>query len=182
MNATDIIRLVEQQGAKIKLHGDVLEVVNGQSLPPETVNLLKQHKPDLLAHLAAGGAQIIEPLEHANDEPTPWERLKQRAIGAYEYQLRQATSSLIKNGYNVDNAMVRKSDWQDSIKRVMHLSNEQVERIERELIEDGLLSYACGRIYLTLGNGSRTATTHSENPDFILDDDTGRTFINWLYS
>lgn len=182
MNATEIIRLVEQQGAKIKLHGDVLEVVNGQSLPPETVNLLKQHKPDLLAHLAAGGARTIEPLEHANDEPTPWERLKQRAIGAYEYQLRQATSNLIKNGYSVDNAMVRKSDWQDSIKRVMHLSNEQVERIERELIEDGLLSYSCGRIYLTLGNVATTETSHNENPDFILDDDTGRIFTNWLYS
>lgn len=183
MNAHDIIRLVERQGATIKIHGDMLEVVNGQALPVETVNLLKQHKPDLLAHLSAGSARMIEPLEPANDPSmTAWERLKKRAMGAYDYQLRQASTNLIMKGYSDVNAMVKRSDWQDSIKRVMTLSNDQVDRIERELIQDGLLCFDCGGIYLTLGNGVRIETTYSNNADFILSDDTGRTFINWLYS
>ena len=180
MNAHDIVRLVEQQGATIKIHGDMLEVVNGQALPLETVNLLKQHKPDLLAYLLAGNAL---PLQPANDPPmTAWERLKKRAIGAYDYQLRQASTNLVSKGYSDVNARVKRSDWQDSIKRVMTLSNDQVDRIERELIQDGLLCFDCGGIYLTLGDGVRIETTYSDNADFILSDDTGRTFINWLYS
>jgi len=180
MNAHDIVRLVEQQGATIKIHGDMLEVVNGQALPLETVNLLKQHKPDLLAYLLAGNAL---PLQPANDPPmTAWERLKKRAIGAYDYQLRQASTNLVSKGYSDVNARVKRSDWQDSIKRVMTLSNDQVDRIERELIQDGLLCFDCGGIYLTLGDGVRIETTYSDNADFILSDDTGRTFINWLYT
>lgn len=184
MNATDIIEIVEQQGATIKLHGDGLEVVNGQNLPPETVNLLKQHKPDLLAHLSAGNAPMIEPLEHSNDEPTPWERLKHRAMGAYEYELKNKISHLIQKGYSdrLDNATVNRKDWRTSIQRVMHLSYEQIDRLERELIQDGLLAYDCAGTCLVRGNGQTSQRDYRDNPDFILDDDTGRTFTNWLYS
>lgn len=184
MNIAEIIEIVEKQGATIKLHGDGLEVVNGQRLPLETVNLLKQHKPDLLAHLAAGGARTIEPLEHANDEPTPWERLKQRAMGAYEYELRNKISHLIQKGYSdrLDNAKVNRKDWRISIQRVMHLSSEQTDRLERELIQDGLLAYDNAGTCLVHGSGQTSQRTYRDNHDFILDDDTGRTFLNWLYS
>ena len=67
-------------------------------------------------------------------------------------------------------------------KVALTLSNEQINRLERELIQDGLLAYECAKTCLVLGNGQAVRHAYNDNPDFILDDDTGRTFTNWLYS
>lgn len=182
MMAQDILKLAHQHGVLIQVKDGQLFLEADSEPPIELINLLKQHKPDLLAHLSAGDAPMIEPLEHANDEPTPWERSKQRAMGAYEYQLKQATSNLLKNGYSVVNAKVLKSEWRTSIQRVMHLSYEQTDRLQRELIQDGLLAYDNAGTSLVRGNGQTSLRKYRDNPDFILDDDTGRTFTNWYYS
>jgi hypothetical protein len=183
MNATKIIRLVEQQGATIKLHGDVLEVVNGQSLPPETVNLLKQHKPDLLAHLAAGKVQqIIEPLDHHNDSPQLTHEMV-RALNGLDYLMNQKRSSLRKNDYPESNAMVSREEWRTVVIRVLHIHWQAMDVLEDRLYRLGALGYQQGRIYVVRGDGEpNTRNACMKNPDFILDDDTGRTFTNWLYS
>ena len=184
MIAIDLLQQFDQLGVRLWCEGDALKFEAPKGImTADRINLLKQHKPDLLAHLSAGDAAMVKPLEPANDPPmTAWERIKKRAMGAYYYQLRQASNNLISRGYSDVNAMVKRSDWQDSIIKVMSLSSQQVDRIERELMQDGLLCFDCGGIYLTLGNGVRIETTYSDNADFILSDDTGRTFINWLYT
>jgi hypothetical protein len=185
MNALDILELAQRHGVQVQAREGQLLLEADQQPPLEIINLLKQHKPDLLAYLTAGQAPLIEPLDHANDEPTPltaWERLKQRAIGAYDYLLRLSVSNLVANGYSDRDAMVYRQDWRSSIKRAMHLSDEQIDRLERELIQDGVLAYSGARTYLVLGNGLKQPSVYAENPDFMLADDTGRTFTHWLYS
>jgi len=185
MNALDILELAQRHGVQVRAREGQLLLEADQQPPLEIINLLKQHKPDLLAHFSAGHAPMIEPLDHANDSPpplTPWEQLKQRAYSAYDYQLRQSTTNLLARGYSSRDAMVYRQDWRDSIQRVMHLSDNQVDRLERELIQEGLLAYAGAKTYLVIGNRSTVQSIYAENPDFMLDDDTGRTFTAWLYS
>ena len=182
MNATDIIKIVEQQGATIKRHGDVLEVVNGQCLPPETVNLLKQHKPDLMAHLLAGDARLIEPLDHSNDEPVLTIPMH-RALNGLDYLMNQKRHNLRNNDYSESNAMVSREEWRTVVMRVLHINWQDMDVLEDKLYRVGALGYLQGRIYVVRGNGAtKTRTACIDNPDFILDDDSGRTFTNWLYS
>ncbi len=182
MKAPEIIRLIEQQGGQIKLHGDVLEVVNGQLLPPETINLLKQHKSDLLAHLSAGDAPVIEPLDHHNDEPQLTYEMR-RALNGLDYLMNQKRSNLRKNGYPESNAMVSREEWRTVVMRVLHIYWQAMDVLEDKLYRVGALGYQQGRIYVTRGNGEpKTRTACMNNTDFILDDDSGRTFRQWLYS
>lgn len=143
MNATDIIKIVEQQGATIKRHGDVLEVVNGQCLPPETVNLLKQHKPDLMAHLLAGDARLIEPLDHSNDEPVLTIPMH-RALNGLDYLMNQKRHNLRNNDYSESNAMVSREEWRTVVMRVLHINWQDMDVLEDKLYRVGayrVLSY-----------------------------------------
>lgn len=203
MKALDLIYELEQLGVRLWCENGALKFEAPKGvMNADRVNLLKTHKHDLLAHLSAGQAPIIEPLDHANDshyhqtaapaqpiqppertyELNPSERLKQRAMAAYEYLLRQSISNLAANGYSDHDAMVYRQDWRSSITRVMHIPDAQIDRMERELIQDGVLAYAGMRTYLLLGHGLKQHSAYTENPDFILADDSGRTFANWLYS
>ena len=198
MTAYDILKLAHQHGVQIRFEDGQLFLEADSEPPTELINIIKDHKTTLLAHYCAGEAQIIKPLDHSNDEIelhsepqqppyiepeyiTPFERLKQRAMKAYDYELMVATNNLIRNGYSVENAKVSKLKWRDSIQR-MHLSNEKVLRIERELIEDGLLAYDCARTCLVRGDGSKVSHAHNDNPDFILADDTGKKFCDWYFA
>lgn len=184
MTARDLLQDFEQLGVRLWCDGDALKFEAPKGvMTSDRINILKQHKPDLLAYLSAGLALSIEPLEHANDAPpTPWERLKQRAMAAYEYELRQSVGNLLKNGYSDINAMVNRKDWRTSIQKVMRLSYEQLERLECELIQDGSLAYECARTCLKRGNGQPMSRADRDNRSFMLADDKGRTFINWLNS
>lgn len=182
MNTLELIELVERQGATLKRDGDMLEVVNGKQLPPETVNLLKQHKPDLLAHLSAGGARLVEPLDHANDEIEITPKMI-RALNGPDYLMNQKRHNLLKNGYPESNAMVSREEWRTVVMRVLHINWQAMDVLEDGLYRAGALEYQQGRIYVVRGSGeAKTRTACTGNPDFILEDDTGRTFTNWLYS
>jgi hypothetical protein len=182
MNALDIIVLVEQQGAQIKIHSDGLEVVNGHSLPPEIVNLLKQHKQDLLAYLSAGDALIIEPIEHANDKPVLSPKMH-RASNGLDYLMNQKRQNLRKNGYPESNAMVSREEWRTVLMRVLNINWQDMDTLEDDMYHVGALDYQQGRIYIVRGNDeAKTRNAFMDNPDFMLDDDTGHIFNNWLYS
>jgi hypothetical protein len=180
MNATELISIVESQGAEIKLHGDVLEVVNGQCLPPETINLLKQHKPDLLAFLSAGNAATIEPLEHRNDAHELI-GLQQRALNGLIYLLDRKRQNLIKSGYESDNAKVGRDEWRTAVKRTLNLNHDRMDKLENDLYMIGAIGYESSRLYIVVGDWQAVRCTYTDNADFILSDDSGSTFCNWLY-
>ncbi len=178
MNTFELISIVERQGATLKRQGDMLEVVNGQQLPLETINLLKQHKADLLAHLCAGDAQMIEPLEQSNDAITS---LQQRALNGLSYLLDVKKRNLTNNGHLSDNAMVLGEEWRTAVRRTLNLSFEQMDKLEVQLHLMGAISYEASHLYVVHGDWQPMTSTYRDNLDFMLADDSGSTFLNWLY-
>lgn len=180
MTAIDLLHEFEQLGVRIWHEGNALKFEAPKGvMTPKRKNILLLNKSTLIEHFIAGDAPISNHLEHANDAPTPWERLKQRAMKAYECELKDKVCNLIEKGYSVDNAKVLKSEWRARIQR-MRLSYEQADRLERELIQDGLLAYDNAGTCLVCGNGTPIKTSYCENPDFMLEDGSGYTFRQWL--
>lgn len=187
MKATDLLQEFEQLGVRLWCEGDALkfEAPKG-TMTPDRINLLKQHKPDLLAHLShAGRALMIETLQHANDAAlplTPKQRIKERAMLAIQRLHERKGVVLVNGGYLPDNAMVTREEWRAAVIKRLQLTYSDMDKVERELVNEGRLSYEADRLYVVAGNGSKVSHSHRYNPDFILDDDSGQTFCSWLYS
>lgn len=186
MITLDLLHEFEQLGVRFWREGDALKFEAPKGvMTPERKNILKQHKFDLFEQLAAGGARIIEPLHHANDTDTPLtpkQRIKERAMLAIQRLHERKGVVLVNGGYLPDNAMVSREEWRAAVIKRLRLTYSDMDKLERELVQEGRLSYEADRLYVVVGNGSKVSHSHRYNPDFLLDDDSGQTFCNWLYS
>jgi hypothetical protein len=181
MTTLDLLHEFEQLGVSIWREGDALKFdAPTGTMTPERINLLKQHKPDLLAFLSAGNAATIEPLEHRNDahELTG---LQQRALNGLIYLIDRKRQSLIKGGYAPDNALVTREEWRTAVKRTLNLNHDRMDKLETELYQVGAIGYEASRLYVVVGDWQTQTHAYKDNPDFMLSDDTGRMFCNWLY-
>lgn len=183
MKTIDLLHEFEGLGVRLWCENGALKFdAPSGTMTPERINLLKQHKSDLLAHLSAGSASMIEPLDHSNDEPILSPKMH-RALNGLDYLMTKKRGNLLKNFYPESNAMVSREEWRTVVMRVLNISWQDMDTLEDDLYRIGALNYEQGRFYVVRGNGEPMARTAClDNPNFMLKGDTGETFRQWLYS
>jgi hypothetical protein len=166
MTTLDLIHEFEQLGVSIWREGDALKFdapIGTMTL--ERIDLLKQNKSDLLAFLSAGNSAKIEPLEHQNDALTG---LQQRALNGLIYLLDRKRQSLIKGGYESDNAKVGRDEWRTAVKRTLNLNHDRMDKLENDLYMIGAIGYEASRLYVVVGDWQAVRCTYTDNPDFFV--------------
>lgn len=184
MSALDLLHEFEQLGVRLWCEGDALKFEAPKGVMTlERKNLIKQNKLDLLAYFCAGGApMMIEPLDHANDEPVLSPKMH-RALSGLDYLMNQKRHNLHINDYDQSTAMVSREEWRTKVMRVLNMRWQDMDTLEDRLYSVGALGYEQGRIYVVRGDDvPRTRTASADNPDFMLSDDSGDSFRQWLYS
>jgi hypothetical protein len=177
MTTLDLLHEFEQLGVSIWREGDALKFdAPTGTMTPERINLLKQHKPDLLAFLSAGNA-TIEPLEHRNDGLTA---RQQKSINILKNSIEKKRNNLIQNGYLPDNAKVKRTEWREAVMRTLFIQWLVMDELEDELWRMGAICYS--DMHVVLGDWTPKSKAHTDNADFILSDNTGRTFCIWYDS
>jgi hypothetical protein len=177
MNTQDILKLAQRHGVQIHAKDGQLLLQADAPPPPEFIDILKQHKPDLLTYFSSQDEPQNQPFQHQNDGLTT---RQQRAINGLKHLTSVKQQNLIKNGYLPDNAKVKRTEWREAVMRTLFIQWWVMDELEDELWRMGAICY--NDMHIVLGDWTPKSKAHKDNPDFMLSDNTGRTFCIWYDS
>ena len=179
MNAHDILTLAHGYGVEVYTNGEKLKVQFDESRPPppNLIDLLRNHKADLLAYLAS---QSKHPTHHTGAYISLTAN-QSRALAGFNVLLERRQQTLINGGYKPSQALVRVEDWHRVVMQRLELNRDQMRDLEHSLIVLGMIKLDSHRYEVQLSDGqplSPQQRTESEP----LAWDGYRSFSQWLYS
>jgi hypothetical protein len=175
LTPSDLIHEFEQLGVSIWCDGDALKFdAPTGTMTPERINLLKKHKPELMAFLRAGSALKIDPLDSLTERQL-------RAVNVLKHLISVKQQNLISKGYSPDNAMVKRQEWRDLIIRKFDLSFDQMNKLESQLYAANAIGYEVNKLYIVDGDIRLATHSQKDNPNFRSSGSTGLTFCGWSY-
>ena len=192
MNAYDILKVAQQHGMTLQADGDLLvfEYPENQPPPPDLIDLLRNHKADLLAYLAgqstprpASNHTAIQQPQHITGYPLTSDQ--SRAMNGLWALLERRQKTLIKGGYPPDQALVGVSDWYKVIMNRLHIGRDAMRDIEHSLIMAGLIKIDRHRNYVEPSDGVPMTAEQIEQADhtrLVWGGGDGADFVKWLYS
>ena len=198
MNAAELLELAAVHGLQITPNGDRLKLKAPAPPPPELVDLIRQHRAELLDYLHHHAAPV--PSEASNSPETPTEpaaldslthlhrRCYRALIGLQERQGQR----LAKQGRKPAEANVFLSRWHGLILNRLDLSFTELQQIQADLQQAGLIQLDRLRLFISIGDGTPQAQADHEPEQWGDPADrlawgpdaqgqyTGRAFVHWL--
>jgi len=177
MNAREILDLAQQHGVQVSIEGERLHLEAQQPPPANLINLLRNHKADLLAYLAS---QPKHPTHHTGAYVALTAN-QSRALAGFNVLLERRQQTLIKGGYKPSQALVRVEDWHRVVQTRLCLSHDEMRDLERSLVVLGMIKIDRHRNYVNLSDG-QPLTQQQQTESEPLAWDGYRSFSQWLYS
>lgn len=179
MKAHDLLTVAQDYGVEVSTDGENLKVRFDESRPPPAnlIDLLRNHKADLLAYLAS---QPKHPVHHTGAYVALTAN-QSRAIAGLNMLLERRQQTLIKGGYKPSHTLVRLEDWHRVVQNRLCLNHDQMRGLEHSLIVLGMIKIDRHRYEVQLSDGqplSQQQRTASEP----LAWEGYRSFSQWLYS
>lgn len=199
MNAADLLQLAAAHGCTIRREGEGLALDYTQGRPPaELVDLLRQHRAELLDYLHHHAAPV--PSEASNSPETPTEpaaldsltHLHRRCYRALLALTQQQRDTLSRGGYDPAGANVFLSRWHRVILNRLDLSFTELQQIQADLQQAGLIQLDRLRLFISQGDGTPQPQADHEPEQWGDPADrlawgpdaqgqyTGRAFVHWL--
>ncbi|MEC7120885.1 MAG: hypothetical protein VXW65_13430 [Pseudomonadota bacterium] len=177
MNAREILDLAQQHGVQVSIEGERLHLEAQRPPPPNLIDLLRNHKADLLAYLAS---QAKHPTHHTGAYIALTAN-QSRALAAIDALHQRAQQRLAKINKPLSDAEVCVSEWYSRVQRRLVLSLDEMRDLERSLINLGMIQIDTHRNYVSLSNGQPLAHQQTKDSDQLAWDGY-RSFSQWLYS
>jgi len=177
MNAREIINLAQQHGVQVSIEGDRLHLEAQQPPPPNLIDLLRNHKADLLAYLAS---QPKHPVYHTGAY-VALNANQSRALAGFNVLLERRQRTLVRGGYKPSQALVRVEDWHRAVMRRLELDRDQMRDLERSLVVLGMIKIDSHRYEVQLSDG-QPLTQQQQTESEPLAWDGYISFSDWLYS
>ena len=177
MNAREILDLAQQHGVQVSIEGERLHLEAQQPPPPNLIDLLRNHKADLLAYLAS---QSKHPTHHTGAYISLTAN-QSRALAGFNVLLERRQQTLINGGYKPSQALVRVEDWHRVVMQRLELNRDQMRDLERSLIVLGMIEIDSHRYEVQLSDG-QPLTQQQQTESEPLAWDGYRSFSQWLYS
>lgn len=197
MNAAELLELAAVHGLQITPNGDRLKLKAPAPPPPELVDLIRQHRAELLDYLHHHAAPVPSEASNSPDAPTEpaaldhlshlHRRCYRALIGLQERQGQR----LAKQGRKPAEANVFLSRWHGLILNRLDLSFTELQQIQADLQQAGLIQLDRLRLFISLGDGTPSQQAERE-PDPWGDpadrlawapdrqgEYTGRAFVHW---
>ena len=160
MNAAELLELAAAHGLQITPNGDRLKMRAPAPPPPELVDLIRQHRAELLDYLHHHAAPVPSVASNSHDAPTEPAALDQLSfmhrrcyralIGLQERQGKR----LAKQGRKPAEANVFLSRWHNLILNRLDLSFTELQQIQADLQQAGLIQLDRLRLFISLGDGT----------------------------
>lgn len=190
MSAAQLIELASRYGIQITARANKLHLSAPTAPPLEVINLLSDHKGDLLAHVQASAVTS----EASDSEPPALASMStnhRRAWRAVSAMHQRQLQRLQASGTPFDPAGVGVfvEQWRDKVATRLGLRTSEVRGLQRDLQAAGLVTVKGCFIEQADGTApEHTATAHEwETPSARLcwppdskGDYTGRAFVHWL--
>ena len=177
MNAREILDLAQQHGVQVSIEGNHLHLEAQQPPPPNLIDLLRNHKADLLAYLAS---QPKHPVHHTGAYVALTAN-QSRALAGFNLLLERRQRTLVRGGYKPSQALVRVEDWHRAVMRRLELDRDQMRDLERSLVVLGMIEIDSHRYEVQLSDG-QPLTQQQQTESEPLAWDGYISFSDWLYS
>lgn len=179
MNAHDLLTLAHGYGVEVHANGEKLKVQFDENSPPppNLIDLLRNHKADLLAYLAS---QPKHPTHHTGAYIALTAN-QSRALAGFNVLLERRQQTLINGGYKPSDALVTVEDWHRVVMQRLELSRDQMRDLERSLVVLGMIKLDSHRYEVQLSDG-QPLTQQQQTESEPLAWDGYRSFSQWLYS
>jgi oligoendopeptidase F len=179
MNAHDLLTLAQDHGVKVRANGEKLKVQFDESRPPpdKLIDLLRNHKADLLAYLAS---QSKHPTHHTGAYVALTAN-QSRALAAVGMLLQRAQQRLTRQDKPISDAEVSVTEWHTKVMQRLELSRDQMRDLERSLVVLGMIKIDSHRNYVSLSD-CQPLTQQQQTESEPLAWDGYRSFSQWLYS
>ena len=179
MNAHDLLTLAQGYGVQVCANGEKLKVQFDESRPPpdKLIDLLRNHKADLLAYLAS---QSKHPAHHTGAYVSLTAN-QSRALAAIGMLLQRAQQRLSDIDKPLSDAEVSVKEWNSRVMQRLQLDRDQMRDLERSLINLGMIEIDSRRNYVSFGSGqplSPQQRTESEPPTW----GGCKSLSQWLHS
>lgn len=198
MNAAELLELAAVHGLQITPNGDRLKLKAPAPPPPELVDLIRQHRAELLDYLHHHAAPV--PSEASNSPETPTEpaaldsltHLHRRCYRALLALTQQQQDTLSRGGYDPAGANVFLGRWHRVILNRLDLSFTELQQIQADLQQAGLIQLDRLRLFISIGDGTPQAQAERDTDPWGDPADrlawspdrqgeyTGRAFVHWL--
>ncbi|WP_151713470.1 hypothetical protein [Acinetobacter bereziniae] len=158
--ALDLIQLAKSYQCKLFITPpDQLRWSSPVMPPQEFIEELKANKRVLL--------------EYFKQTDRDLSTLVKRAFDGYRWLLDRKKLHYRYNGIPMLNARISVTEWRSTVTQVLKVNDAELDIIESLLIQGEHLKYAdTAKAFLT--------TFEEEQQEYLLDDETGRAFNNWL--
>jgi oligoendopeptidase F len=179
MNAHDLLTLAHGYGVEVSTNGEKLKVQFDESRPPpdKLIDLLRNHKADLLAYLAS---QSKHPTHHTGAYVALTAN-QSRALAAVGMLLQRAQQRLTRQDKPISDAEVSVTEWHTKVMQRLELSRDQMRDLERSLVVLGMIKIDSHRNYVSLSD-CQPLTQQQQTESEPLAWDGYRSFSQWLYS
>jgi hypothetical protein len=198
MNAAELLELAAVHGLQITPNGDRLKLKAPAPPPQELVDLIRQHRAELLDYLHHHAAPV--PSVASNSPETPTEpaaldsltHLHRRCYRALLAITQQQRDTLSRGGYDPAGANVFLGRWHRVILNRLDLSFTELLQIQADLQQAGLIQIDRLRLFISQGDGTPQPQADHEPEQWGDPADrlawgpdaqgqyTGRAFIHWL--
>ena len=177
MNAREILDFAQQHGVQVSIEGERLHLEAQQPPPPNLIDLLRNHKADLLAYLAS---QSKHPTHHTGAYISLTAN-QSRALAGFNVLLERRQQTLIKGGYKPSQALVRVEDWHRAVMRRLELNRDQMRDLERSLVALGMIEIDRHRYEVQLSDGQPLSPQQRTESEPLAWGGC-ESFSQWLYS
>ena len=158
LTALEVIQLARQYNCSLALiPPDMIKYSSRQQLSEHLLNEIKLHKPELLEYLKYTSRDLSV--------------LLKRAFDGFKWLLERKRKYYCYNSISMSNAQISVNEWRVTVKTVLKMNDAELEIIERLLIQGKQFKYT---------DESKILLVASEQEPYLLDDDMGTAFNNWL--
>lgn len=185
MNAHDLLTLAHGYGVEVHANGEKLKVQFDENSPPppNLIDLLRNHKADLLAYLA--GQRLPMPPSNQHTGATPLTSDQSRALNGFHALLERRRQTLIRGGYPPSEALVSVDAWYKAIMTRLQIGRDAMRDIERSLVLAGLIKIDRNRNHVEPSDGVPLTCEQAVQQDddgLVWGGGSGADFVRWLYS
>ena len=198
MNAAELLELAAVHGLQITPNGDRLKLKAPAPPPQELVDLIRAHRAELLDYLHHHAAPVPSEASNSHDAPTEpaaldhLSHLHRRCYRALLALTQQQQDTLSRGGYDPAGANVFLGRWHRVILNRLDLSFTDLQRIQADLQQAGLVQIDRLRLFISQGDGTPQPQADHEPEQWGDPADrlawgpdaqgqyTGRAFIHWL--
>ena len=182
MNAFELLEKCEQSGVKVELiDPEHITVEPIERLPEGFIDLLIEHKPDIISYLLSQQRNTAPPVANDIGSDSTLTPRQQRALNGFIVMMQRQVDNLANNGYSTHSAMVDVIEWRHKVQRKLNIDGHQMQKIENVLIQQGYIAYASTlKSWLVYGDGQQLPKRSDRINDDCLHDGTAKGFYHWF--